>query len=91
MIVRLTPEARDDFVEIWLWISRDDEKRASAFVDELERACDSLSPRPSRFPVALNVDGDQSARDCIGDTSSSTEFCWRRLRSSESSTLPVIG
>lgn len=58
MIVRLTPEARDDLVAIWLWISRDDERRASAFVDELERACDSLSPRPSRFPVALKVDGD---------------------------------
>lgn len=56
MIVRLTPEARDNLVAIWLWISRDDEKRAHAFIDELERACDSLVPRPSRFPVALKVE-----------------------------------
>ncbi|HEX8573686.1 MAG TPA: type II toxin-antitoxin system RelE/ParE family toxin [Allosphingosinicella sp.] len=58
MIVRLTPEARDDLVAIWLWISRDDEKSADAFVDDLERACASLVPRPSRFPVALDLDGD---------------------------------
>lgn len=58
MIVRLTPEARDDLVVIWLWISRDDEKTADAFVGELERACASLVPRPSRFPVALSLDGD---------------------------------
>lgn len=58
MIVRLTPEARDDLVRIWLWISGDDEKRADGFVDELERACESLTPHPSRFPAALDLDGD---------------------------------
>lgn len=58
MIVRLTPEARDDLVGIWLWIARDDEKTADAFVEAVERACASLSPRPLRFPRALNLDGD---------------------------------
>ncbi|HYW16433.1 MAG TPA: type II toxin-antitoxin system RelE/ParE family toxin [Allosphingosinicella sp.] len=58
MIVRLTPEALKDLVEIWFWIAREDENRADAFVDELQRACDSLFPRPWRFPVALDLDGD---------------------------------
>jgi len=58
VIVRLTPEARDDLVAVWLWISRDDEKTADAFVGQLERACASLIPRPSRFPVAMILDGE---------------------------------
>ena len=57
MIVRLTPAARDDLVAIWLWIARDDEKSADGFVGALEAACASLIPRPSRFPVALNLEG----------------------------------
>jgi plasmid stabilization system protein ParE len=61
VIVRLTPEARDDLVAVWLWIARDDEKTADAFVGDLERACASLVPRPSRFPVALNLDWDPVA------------------------------
>jgi plasmid stabilization system protein ParE len=52
VIVGLTPEARDDLVAIWLWISRDDEKTADAFVGELERARASLAPDRcgSRWP-----------------------------------------
>ncbi len=58
MIVRLTPEAKGDLVSIGLWISRDNQARADSFVDELEGACASLASRPSRFPVALHLDGD---------------------------------
>ena len=57
MIVRLTPAARDDLVAVWLWISQHDEKRADGFIAELEHACASLIPRPSRFPEVLVLDG----------------------------------
>jgi toxin ParE1/3/4 len=58
VIVRLTPQARNDLAAIWLWISQDDEERADDFVGQPEQACASLIPRPSRFPVALDLDGN---------------------------------
>ncbi|HEX4739693.1 MAG TPA: type II toxin-antitoxin system RelE/ParE family toxin [Allosphingosinicella sp.] len=58
MKIVLSPEAVGDLRTIARWIAADNPQRAESFVNELERACGSLSRRPSRFPVALNLHGE---------------------------------
>jgi len=56
--VLLSPEAADDLRTIARWIAKDNPPRTESFINELERACLSLSRRPSRFPVALSLHGE---------------------------------
>jgi toxin ParE1/3/4 len=40
--VAFSPAARDDLIEIGIYIAQDNPKRALSFIDELEEACDRL-------------------------------------------------
>ena len=46
MRVKFSPAARDDLVEIALYIARDNPARALTFVDELEAKCARLGAEP---------------------------------------------
>lgn len=58
MSVVFSRAARDDLVEIGLWIEEHNPARADSFIAELESACAGLGSRPSRFPVAATVRGE---------------------------------
>lgn len=46
MKVRFSPAARDDLMDIALYIAQDNPTRASTFVDELEDRCAALGKAP---------------------------------------------
>ena len=46
MKVVFSPAARDDLIEIGLYIAQDNPKRALSFMDELEQSCDRLGQAP---------------------------------------------
>ncbi len=46
MRVTLSPAARDDLIEIAVYIAQDNPARALSFVDELEDRCEALANAP---------------------------------------------
>ena len=53
--VRLTPRARDDLDEIWLYIARDDIGAADRLIDAISARCDSLSAFPDLGPARPDI------------------------------------
>lgn len=51
MKVRYTPVAEQDLEAIGDWIAEDSPRGAVAFIERLNRACDSLGALPLAFPI----------------------------------------
>jgi toxin ParE1/3/4 len=46
-----SPAARDDLIEIGLYIAQDSPDRAESFVAELEAVAQRVAERPGSFPI----------------------------------------
>ncbi len=64
MRVVLTDAARADLRSIGDWISRDSQRRAATFVQELLGRCQSLATQSTRYPVAITT-GARPIRRCV--------------------------
>ena len=51
MKVRFSAGAKNDLLEIALWIAQDNPSRAESFVEELARACERLAEMPLAFAL----------------------------------------
>ena len=45
-----TPEAEQDFISIWVYVSHDSVRAADVVLDELDRECSRLAVRPGMGP-----------------------------------------
>jgi toxin ParE1/3/4 len=48
---RRTARAEDDLIEIWLYIARDNQKRADTLLDKIDQACALLAAHPAIGPA----------------------------------------
>jgi plasmid stabilization system protein ParE len=55
--LEFSARAQRDLIAIGEWIRQDNPKRATTFVDELEKACRGLLEFPHAFPVSVRKDG----------------------------------
>ena len=67
MRLEFSARAQRDLIAIGEWIRQDNPKRATTFIDELERACRGVLEFPQAFPVSVRKDGRVIRKRVHGD------------------------